>query len=56
MCWRVRTTFEPRFNYPRVSTHSNRKLYVAVCLPAELPDRDSLLRQREDRAGRGDAA
>ena len=23
---------------------------------AELPDRDSLLRQREDRAGRGDAA
>ena len=28
----------------------------AVLLPAELPDRDSLLRQREDRAGRGDAA
>ena len=27
-----------------------------VFLPAELPDRDSLLRQREDRAGRGDAA
>lgn len=28
----------------------------AVFLPAKLPDRDSLLRQREDRAGRGDAA
>jgi hypothetical protein len=28
----------------------------AVFLPAELSDRDSLLRQREDHAGRGDAA
>ena len=28
----------------------------AMFLPAERPDRDSLLRQREDRAGLGDAA
>ena len=28
----------------------------AVFLSAELPDHDSLLRQREDHAGRGDAA
>ena len=28
----------------------------AVFLPAERPDRDSLFRQREDRAGLGDAA
>ena len=29
---------------------------LLVFLPAELPDRGSLLRQREDHAGRGDAA
>jgi hypothetical protein len=53
---RWRSQFEPRFDHPRVRAHSNRRLYVAECLPGELPDRDSLLRQREDRAGRGDAA